>query len=234
MAYVFGATDLLATLQLSLTNWEVQGTTNNAVQDFAQVQGRTGDVLSESNAFNLRSEFTAEYISTVIDPAGATENIKLGGVGYATAAADKVVVTSVAVTQSAGQFARLRITYHRHSGQDSTKAHATREVTVALPTCGFGVITTPHLDGAIADEVTSCEWSATVEHADALDKSGAFLRGASYNLRYEGSAEGTFDTAAPSVASGWNQDASELREGNTTHKTFSIRAHKHGTLSVPA
>ena len=71
MAYTFGAEDILSTLGLTATDWEVQDSGDNEQQDWAQTKDKQGNVVAASEKeHNDRSEKTISL--KVANPDGAS------------------------------------------------------------------------------------------------------------------------------------------------------------------
>lgn len=219
MAFTFGAADILTALGLTLTDWEVQSTSSNTQKDFAQVILNDGDVEEESD-YNERTEYTAEFVCNTEEVDAF--NVILGK-EYGTGA-PYFVITQCSLTQRAGDFATLSLTYHKHTG---TKTHVAREYTVAMPQGGFGVLASLGISGTIPTAVMTLTTSASVDHVDKLDKDGAFLIGASTKCRLEESIEIAADGATPSLNAGWEQDSGGGGSSNTAYGTASLRIHTY-------
>lgn len=227
MAYTFGATDLLATLGLTTTNFEIAGENKSDALDFVAQPDRFGDVIVEDAGHNAREEFTFDFKVKFDDVSPPTLTLILGGVGYGTAQADKVILTAVRVKANFKQFATLSITGHRHGNQSDTILHLARAYTVVTPTLGFGVLSAPFINGTIPEQIQNCEWSAQIEHIDDPDKDGDFLQGASTNCRLEGSADGTAESTVTIAAEAtWKQDALDEKLVGGGYKTWAIKTHK--------
>ena len=226
MAAQLGVSDILTALGLAtaLAKFEVKNFKQRNGVPYAQRKSRLGDVLQEGalvpiEEYDLTLSIKEFSVSSI--------NLILGGLGYG-AAEPKIVITKLGVRQVNNAHPMLSLSVHRHPTRIGDAAvHHARKYTIALPALDWGVNAVLSLD-ALADEVSSVSFDASVDHVDENNREGTkWMLGTSTNCQLVETIQFTKGATIGALNSAWYEDPEENDETDTEFAAVTMKLHKH-------
>lgn len=194
------------------SNFIAQSSNDVDTNSYAQINKADGDNNSESNAFDLRNEYTCVYRWSAATGLGAA----LPDVGSVTGTK---LVTQVQIDMSNDDFPTITITGHQHDAATHTSqnVYALPSAMQTLITGAFGAY-----DIFVKDSSTAACQSETLtfsaEHIDALDCSGAHFAGHTFRGMMTGSA--THVGAVTGVATTNGAFVIDTQDSTTSNEGF--------------
>ena len=205
----------------------------------AQVLAADGDVACESAAFNVGTEYSAEYqhcgtandINTDLD---AVVTVPVGGPleKFGCYMNSQALLTELELTMSNKDYPTLRLTGHDHAVNPHTGSDVrTFEIGDLIPAVqGIGIPTLLSADNLISFAATSTPtevvMTASLQHMESEKADGDHFRGQNRTCMIEVRVSGVGTQADVTFASNWKTGENDDGDSNQEDDTFSISAHQ--------
>ena len=228
------ATDHFA---MTAAEFSVQSSSTRETREYAMAMAADGDVACESSAFNVTTEYSADYKhcgtnNTLLVDAASVVTSPTGGIfAKFGAVADSKLITGIELSFDNKSLPALSITGHNHTNN----AHAGTferqfDVSGCIPAAqGYGVPTLGTGDYAITIAATSAFTGATYsiacEHMDTEDEGGDHFNGQNRTCRVDVTVEGIGVQGDVTLGANWIEDDNEDGDSNEGTDTFSVAAH---------
>jgi hypothetical protein len=132
----------------------------------------------------------------------------------------------VAVKQVNNANAMIELVCHNHEGPVTADHLAASAFTVALPLCGYGILSAPlTLGESPVDNIVSVDWAAETQHVDKQNRLGDHLIGVTFGCRLSSSETRIDNGESITAAEGWFIDSNVPSDNNTDLKTRVIAGH---------
>lgn len=216
MANTFGAKDILSTLGITATNWEIQSSSETTEHDGPEcTRDNVGAYVADSavGEFNDRTLYSVTLRCAVTT--GGSVSFSLGGTGAA-------IVTDFSLKQTNTSHAEITI---NGVGREAAFTTAETAFSVSLTGLGFGVLVN-YSTGTLA-ECQSVDLSGAIETHDAQKNNGEWLASAASGVTFD-VTETYITDSAPNFASPWFlQSVSDPESSNTGFYTCTIKGRAY-------
>lgn len=204
----------------TMTGWAGDSPSINKRSQRANVLGETGNEVA-SQLYDEMTETTQQFAaeSATAPTLPATIGAILGS----------KVVTSISISTSATDFAKVTLTGHQHTNNP----HASVRNVVHGITLRVGFGATDFLGGTAGDNaaVESSTCNITCQHTDIQNGDGNHLTGNNYDARIQATVVWNGVPTAPAAA-GWDVTSVETKETPTGYLQTTVTAEK--ALALPA
>ena len=188
-----------------------------------------GDVACESDAFNVTTNYSAEYefcgsdletgLGTFLNAFGGVEDSKL--------------VTGLDIDFNNKEYPSVSIEGHNHAQNPHTSGSANirkfdleAALTLGLTVGGVGVPAISGITVGAANAINAATISASFEHMDVEDETGDHFDGQNRTCRVDLTISGIGPASGITVAGNWIIDDLGDEDGNSDPDSFNITCHQ--------
>jgi len=220
----FAATDLFAIG----VNASVQSSRTSETRERSETLSSIGDIACESDAYNITTEYSADYEvcsgNTVVAALGAA----LTAFG---AVKDSKLITAVEVSLSNKAHPSFSITGHNHAVAPHTTGERDYDVSLAIAAQDGSGITMPMMVGnkqisvGVNSSVTDVTFSVELQHMETEGADGNHFDGENRTCRVDVSITGIGVENDITFGSDWAVDDNENTDSNQDSDQFTTGAH---------
>jgi len=207
-----------------------QTSTTSETRERSLTLAADGDKACESSAYNVTTEYTADYQSCSTGSIVATLGTFLSTFG---AVQDSKIITGIEITLSNKAYPSFSITGHNHASNPHTSGERDFDASVSIPAqIGTGITmpmlaTTKQISIAATSDVTGATFSIALEHMDTEGADGNHFDGQNRTCRVEASLTGIGVEGDVTWAADWIVDDNSDTDSNQESDTFTTSAHMY-------
>jgi len=206
-----------------------QTSTTSETRERSLTLAANGDKACESSAYNVTTEYTADYESCSTGSIVATLGTLLSTFG---AVASSKLVTGIEITLSNKAYPSFSITGHNHAVNAHTSGERTFDASAAIPAqIGTGItmpmLATTKQISIATSTVTGATFSVTLEHMDTEGADGDHFDGENRTCRVEASISGIGNEGDVTWGADWIVDDNSDTDSNQESDTFTTSAHMY-------